>query len=75
MFDHGWEWVGKLRKLKKANLLPDAVLFAVKSPEMNDVERTATFNEVVTELKKNENVSVIMYDDANELLKFATEEK
>lgn len=73
LFDHGWEWIGKIRKLKKEKLLPDAVLFAVNPPDVNSADRFAAFNEVMADLK-NEDVAVITYKDTIELLKFASEE-
>jgi hypothetical protein len=72
IFDHGWEWVGKIRKLKKEKLLPDAVLFAVDRPKAHDAERDAAFKEIVAELK-NGGVAVVDYTATREILEFAGE--
>lgn len=74
LYDHGWEWIGKIRKLKREKLLPKAVLFAVNPPDAIKSEHFAAFNEVMTDLK-NEDIAVITYKDTKELLKFASEEK
>lgn len=70
LYDHGWEWVGRIRKLRQNNRLPSAVLFAVKGPEINTGPRYAAFSEVKTELERSE-VQVI--DDAREreIIQFA----
>lgn len=74
LYDHGWEWIGKIRKLKKENLLPKAVLFAVNPPEAIKTEHFAAFNEIMTDLK-NEGVIAISYQEKAELLKFALADK
>ena len=72
LYDHGWEWVGKIRKLKREHFLPNAVLFAVNTPNVESAECYAAFTEIMDELK-NQNVKVIPYDDTEELIKFAHE--
>ncbi len=72
LYDHGWEWLGKIRKLNREKLLPSAVLFAVDIPNKDDSERTAAFKEIMSELK-NENVKVISYENTTDLIKFANE--
>lgn len=73
LYDHGWEWIGKIRKLKREKLLPNAVLFAVNPPDAIKTEHFAAFNEVMTDLE-NEGIAVITYKDAIELIKFASED-
>jgi ribosomal protein L14 len=72
LFDHGWEWLGKIRKLNKEKLLPQAVLFAVNPPSISNTECTGAYMEIMTELKK-QNVTVIPYENTSELVKFAIE--
>jgi hypothetical protein len=72
LFDHGWEWVGKIRKLNKEKLLPSAVLFAVNPPNISNTECTAAYEEIMAEFR-NQKVSVIPYEDTSELIKFANE--
>ena len=70
IFDHGWEWVGKVRKLRSENLLPPAVLFAVQGPDVRSKERDDAFNEIVSELTR-QNVRVIAYNRTTEIVEFA----
>jgi len=72
LYDHGWEWVGKIRKLKREQYLPNAILFAVNEPNIENTECHAAFTEIMDELR-NQNVKVIPYDDTEELIKFAHE--
>ncbi|MBC3809679.1 DUF3037 domain-containing protein [Undibacterium seohonense] len=72
LYDHGWEWVGKIRKLKRGHFLPNAVLFTVNRPNIESTECYAAFAEIMDEMK-NQNVKVISYDDTEELIKFAHE--
>jgi hypothetical protein len=72
LYDHGWEWIGKIRKLKREQLLPDAILFAVNTPNIESIECYAAFTEIIDEFR-NQNVKTISYDDTEELIKFAHE--
>lgn len=70
LYDHGWDWVGKIHKLKREKILPNSVLFAVNTPNEDSIERYAAFTEIKGLLEDHE-VSVIRYDQTDELLKFA----
>lgn len=70
LYDHGWEWIGKIRKLNREKMLPAAVLFAVDAPAENDAECFSAYNEIIDELE-NQNIQVISYDNAIDLVRFA----
>ena len=72
LFDHGWEWVGKIRKLRREGLLPSAVLFAVNAPDAAARDRMAAYKEIVTELR-DERVSVVPYLNRQEIHEFAAQ--
>lgn len=52
LFDHGWEWIGRVRKLRNVNLLPTNVLFAAERPADQFGPRAAAYAEVKEELEK-----------------------
>ncbi len=72
LFDHGWEWVGKIRKLRREGLLPAAVLFAVNAPDAAARDRMAAYKEIVAELR-DERVSVVPYLNRREIHEFAVQ--
>lgn len=70
LYDHGWDWVGKIQKLKREKILPNSVLFAVNTPNEDSIERYAAFTEIKG-LLEDHKVSVIRYDQTDALLTFA----
>ncbi|MCW7540556.1 DUF3037 domain-containing protein [Aquabacterium sp. A7-Y] len=46
IFDHGDAWVNKVRRLRRKDLLPAEVLFAVAGPPETDIKRRAAFEEI-----------------------------
>lgn len=71
IFDHGDAWVTKIRRLRQRQLLPPAVLFAVKAPPATDSRRTNAYNEVCQDLRKTQ-VTVVDQADDGHILAFAT---
>ena len=70
IFDHGWAWLGKIKKLRDLNLLHDDVLLAVKSPIIDDRPEFDMYNEVVEKLK-DEKILVAQANDKVQILEFA----
>ena len=70
IFDHGWAWLGKIKKLRDLNLLHDDVLLAVKSPKIEDRPEFDMYNEVVEKLK-DEKILVAQANDKVQILEFA----
>lgn len=52
IFDHGDKWLQKVRRLRKRNLLPHDVLFAVAAPPQCDTQRFGAYSEICAELKQ-----------------------
>lgn len=70
IFDHGWAWMGKIKKLRGMGLLYNDVLLAVKSPRVEDKPEFDMYNEVVKTLK-SENIIVAQANDKDKILQFA----
>mgnify|MGYP001600274658 CR=1 FL=1 len=51
IYDHGSVWLQRVRRLRKRNLLPHDVLFAVAGPPEADGKRTAAYREICTEFE------------------------
>lgn len=69
ILDHGSQWVGRLRHLRRVNALPSALLFAVAGPPAN-TDRQAAFAEVRREM---EDIGAIVAwaNDEEAILRFA----
>lgn len=70
IYDHGWAWLGKIRKLRDLNILHDEVLFAVKQPSLQDNAEYEMFNEVIETLK-NDAIKIALESDNKAVLDFA----
>ncbi|MWL91583.1 DUF3037 domain-containing protein [Cupriavidus sp. SW-Y-13] len=70
IFDHGWEWLGKIKRLHSEGLLPNQVMLAVNEPPADDKLLTRAYEDVIAELNHAPNTSVASYDDAKAILKF-----
>jgi len=70
IFDHGWAWMGKIKKLRDMELLHDDVLLAVKGPRSVDKPEHDMYKEVV-ETFNRENIIVALVSDKEKILQFA----
>lgn len=70
IFDHGDAWLQKIRRLRKRQLLPRDVLFAVAVPPSTDVKRYSAYEEICGELRM-ENVQVVEQGAESIILEFA----
>jgi hypothetical protein len=70
IIDHGGQWVMRIRALKKRDLLPGRVLFAVKGG-CDDTACGRARHDVVQELEEN-GVLVVSYGDNQQLIQFAS---
>lgn len=50
IYDHGDAWIQKIKRLRNRNMLPSAVLFAIKAPLPTDAARHTAQQEICTEL-------------------------
>jgi len=71
IFDHGDKWLQKVRRLRKRNLLPCDILFALAAPPQSDATRFAAYTEIRTELAQA-NVRLVEQQHEAEILMFAT---
>lgn len=71
IFDHGDAWLQKVRRLRKRNLLPRDVLFAVAAPPQNDLKRFGAYTEICAELTQAD-VRLVEQRQETEILQFAT---
>lgn len=70
LYAHGWEWVGKVRLLRRNHYLPAHVMFAAEAPREKFGAAAAAFAEIKSELERLE-VSVVRPDDQDQILSFA----
>jgi len=71
IFDHGDAWLQKVRRLRRRDLLPRDVLFAVAAPPESDVKRFGAYKEICIELRQ-ENVQLVEQLQETEIVVFAT---
>lgn len=71
LLTHGGQWVDKVRRLRKRNVLPDDLLFPVKAPNQN-AQPYASFVEIRDELR-DEGVTVVAANDETSILRFAAQ--
>ncbi|MGU7780500.1 DUF3037 domain-containing protein [Burkholderia sp. PU8-34] len=74
VFDHGWEWLGKIRKLTHDRQLRGKALFAVRAPEDNFGASSAAFAEVKQEFERVSNIVVAEEHEQEKILAFATDD-
>jgi hypothetical protein len=70
IFDHGDAWLQKIRRLRKRQLLPRDVLFAVAVPPSTDIKRYSAYQEICDELRM-EDVQVVEQGAESVILDFA----
>lgn len=71
IFDHGDTWLQKVRRLRKRNLLPRDVLFAMAAPPQSDAKRFGAYSEICAELKQAD-VQLVEQLQETEIVVFAT---
>ena len=71
IFDHGDAWLQKIRRLRKRQLLPKDVLFAVAAPPESDEKRFSAYIEISNELRQAD-VCVVEQNADSIILDFAS---
>jgi hypothetical protein len=71
IYDHGGTWLQRIQRLRKRNLLPHDVLFAVRGPMPSDLKRFAAFQDIRRELELEE-VKTVADDAQDSIAEFAT---
>ena len=70
IFDRGDAWLQKIRRLRKRNLLPNDVLFAVAPPPQADAKRFGAYTEICTELRQT-GITLVDAQEDPKILAFA----
>lgn len=70
LYAHGWEWVGKVRLLRKFNRLPGHVMFAAEPPQEAFGAKASAFAEIQHELERLD-INVVRADDTTRIVEFA----
>lgn len=70
VFEHGGHWVDRVRRLRKHELLPERMLFAVKEPGPIDATARKAAEEIIAELREA-GVTVAIATDAKAITDFA----
>lgn len=70
VFDHGGHWVDRFRRLRKHDLLPGEILFAVNEPSTTDQNLHNAAEEIVGELREL-GFEVVPASDAEAITEFA----
>jgi len=71
IYQHADPWLAKMKRLRKRNVLPEKVLFAVQAPDQNDEHRYKAFADIKDELKLIDGVSVVLKNDQQQIERFA----
>jgi hypothetical protein len=73
LYDHGWDWLGKVKKLRRDGKLAGDVLFAVHRPEEEFGARASAFAEVTQDLAHEDFIQVVPDTLERDILAFARE--
>jgi hypothetical protein len=71
LYDHGWDWLGKMKKLRRDGKLDGDVLFAVHRPDEEFGARASAFAEVTQDLEREDFIKVLPDTQSKEILAFA----
>ena len=72
IYDHGEQWVSRIRRLQRMKIAPEKILFPVHAPDTGSKRRRAAYNEVIQELKRV-NAIIVPEEDEGAILDFAGE--
>lgn len=70
LYDHGWEWIGKINKLKRDGSLLGDVLFAVRAPQQQFSSVASAYADVKHEIERS-NIRIAEEDDSAKIVEFA----
>ena len=71
LYDHGWDWLGKVRKLRRDGKLTGDVMFAVRRPDESFGARASAFADVTQDLAQEDYIQVVPETDERDILDFA----
>ncbi|WP_250500567.1 DUF3037 domain-containing protein [Caballeronia sp. GAWG1-5s-s] len=70
IYDHGWEWLGRIKKLRRDGQFRGDALFAVRPPHESFGAGMSAYAEVKSEME-NAGVAVVDEDDKTAIIEFA----
>lgn len=70
---HGGLWVDRLRRMRRRNTLPRAIMFAIEAPPADDYKRFAAFKEIREDLESLDIITVPAQAE-REIVDFATDD-
>ncbi|KGE08512.1 DUF3037 domain-containing protein [Burkholderia gladioli] len=70
LYDHGWDWIGKIAKLRKDRTLHGDVLFAAEAPKNNFGASATAFAEISEQLRMHD-IMLANTSDKQRILAFA----
>lgn len=70
LYDHGWDWIGKIRKLRRDQTLVGDVLFAAEAPKESFGPRATAFAEISEQLKLSD-IALARETERSRILAFA----
>ncbi|MFP3709840.1 DUF3037 domain-containing protein [Paraburkholderia sp. SIMBA_009] len=72
LYDHGWEWLGKIKKLRRDKQLYGDALFVVRPPESRFDASAAVYADVKSELERAD-IQVAEETEVERIKRFAAE--
>lgn len=70
IYDHGDRWIAKLRRLRRAQLLPEQILMPLHAPASDDTKRFRAYETVRADLEQGGARVADLHDDAS-IVEFA----
>jgi len=74
IFDHGWQWVGRITRLRELNALPQNILLPVKAPKPEDEERYQQYEAARNALAQT-SATVVPIEDERAIRDFAVDRR
>ncbi|RQU99441.1 DUF3037 domain-containing protein [Burkholderia cenocepacia] len=72
LYDHGWEWLGKIKKLRRDGQLHGDAMFVLRPPESRFDASASVYADVKSELERAE-FEVAEESEVNRITRFAAE--
>jgi len=71
IYDHGEQWINRVRRLQRMKIAPRQILFPVHAPDPDSKRRRAAYDEICAELRKVNDVVVVPERDEAGIVRFA----
>ncbi|MGH8856509.1 MAG: DUF3037 domain-containing protein [Polaromonas sp.] len=70
IYDHGGQWLERVRRLRRLDKLPAGMLFAAEGPDAADDRRHRAYDDIVNDLREM-NIQVVDRGNARQIINFA----